>query len=613
MDQHNGTTGWGIIGCGDVADRKAGGCFNTIPGSRLVAVMRRNDEAATAFAERHGAALATTDADAVMQHPDVNIVYVATPPAHHLEYALRVAAAGKACLVEKPAGRSLEELTRMRQAFRAAGQPLYVSYYRRHLPRFLRVGELLEARILGEVVSVDYRTSKKPKADLWRLDVAASGGGHFYDIGGHMLDLFDAWLGPLTLTGATVRNVLPEHVTEDAVTLTFRSEQGVVGSASWNFAASHSRDELVIEGTRGRILMSGTSVDKPVRVEFSHKGKVRASQSRAERVINQVKERLGLAIRETLTFADEPLPHRPLLEHVTAALRTGTAGAGNVDEALRTAAIVDGALSPYYRGRDGAFWERPQTYRSLQAAATDRNCEPIPPEHRLSDEALQQFEDTGFLGPFTCDGNWQELVVPVKKGRNPHMREADVFEVSTDPSIVRRVAQVMGRSNISLFKTRFVVKMPHSENDVAWHQDSGDRNGGYTADGKPVPTVVVWLALDDVDLDNGGMEVIPGSHTRLVGDFDKRIRAELVEKGVITDADLARAVSVPLRKGEFFIFHAWLLHGSARNESDRRRAGLNVRFAPTGYECDDEFVYIPIQCGEVPASDRIFCNDAWAA
>jgi ectoine hydroxylase-related dioxygenase (phytanoyl-CoA dioxygenase family) len=70
---------------------------------------------------------------------------------------------------------------------------------------------------------------------------------------------------------------------------------------------------------------------------------------------------------------------------------------------------------------------------------------------------------------------------------------------------------------------------------------------------------VVWLALDDVDKENACVEVIPGSHTRLVGDFSKRIRAELVEQGVVTQADLDRAVAMPLKKGEFFMFHAWVL------------------------------------------------------
>jgi predicted dehydrogenase len=605
--------GWGIIGCGDVADRKAGAAFNDTPGSRLVAVMRRDESAAQQFADKHGAQLATTDAASVIEHPDVNIVYVATPPALHLEYALQVAAAGKACLVEKPAGRSLEELTRMREVFRAASLPVYVSYYRRHLPRFLKVKEIVQSGALGEISTVTYLMSKPAKTKAWKLDVAASGGGHFYDLSGHMLDLFEDWFGPLQFAGGAVRNVLPEHVAEDVVSLSFATESGVVGAAHWNFAASHSRDELTIEGTFGRVIMSGTSTSNPVRVEYNNKAMIRLSQSKRERIVSEIKKRLKIKEKRYFRFDGLDTPHGPLIGQIVEQMHSGLMDDTNIESALRTATVVDQVLAPYYGGRSGAFWERPQTFRSLQVQASERNQGPIPDEHTLTQQQLEAFEKDGYLGPFTCDGAWDKLVVPVKKGRQRHMQEADVFTVSTDPSIVRRVAQVMGQSNISLFKTRFVVKLPNTDTDVAWHQDSGARNGGYTPDGKPVPTVVVWLALDDVDESNACVQVIPGSHTRLVGDFSMRIRAELVEKGVISEEQLNSALPMRLKKGEFFIFHAWVLHGSGVNGSDRRRAGLNVRFAPTGYEFDEDFTYVPIECGEVPVSDRIFRNEPWAA
>ncbi len=601
--------GWGIVGCGDVAERKAGRGFSA-PGSRLVAVMRRDAEAAQAFAERYSAQLATVSAAEVIEHPDVDIVYIATPPAHHLEYALAAAAAGKAALVEKPGGRSLEELERMIEAFRSAGRPLYISYYRRHLPRFLRVQEILDSGILGEVSSVTYNVSKRPKNKGWSLDIARSGGGHFYDIAGHMLDAFDAWFGPLRLEGGFARNVLPEHVAEDVVGMTLVGENGAVVNANWNFAASHNRDELVIEGTRGRILMGGTSVDKPLRVEMSFDGKARVSRSLAERTRTHIRQRLGLRIRRTHRFTAVATPHAPLIAKISRELAQGTAGDGNAREAQRTARLVDAVLAPYYGGRRGEFWQLPQAYRSERARSTARSAGPIPPEHTLSQEQLDFFDREGWLGPFRCEGAWERLIVPVKKGRQAHMREADVLDVSTDPSIVRRVAQVMGCSNISLFKTRFVVKLPHSDTEVAWHQDSGVGNGGHTEDGEPVPTVVAWLALDDVDEENACVKVIPGSHRRLVGDHEKKIRAGLVENGVLVEEDLSRAVPMRLARGEFFLFHAWVLHGSEVNQSDRRRAGLNVRFAPTAYECDKNFVYMPIQCGAVIPSRRIFAAES---
>ena len=119
------------------------------------------------------------------------------------------------------------------------------------------------------------------------------------------------------------------------------------------------------------------------------------------------------------------------------------------------------------------------------------------------------------------------------------------------------------------------------------------------------------MGIDEIHPGTGGLEVIPGSHRRLIGSYNEQLESGLVESGALGDAELARAVPVVLRPGEFIIYHGWLLHGSGPNASDRRRAGLNMRFAPPGLECEGEFVYIPLETGEVKASDRVFMNDVW--
>jgi predicted dehydrogenase len=607
----NKVVGWGIVGCGDVADRKSGASFNRIPGSRLVAVMRRDGAAAQAFARRHGAAHWSTDAREVIANPEVDAVYIATPPAHHLEYALAVAEAGKPCIVEKPAARSLAEFRRMHEAFRAAGVPLFVSFYRPYLPRFRKVQEILDSGVLGEIVGIDYQMRKPVRQKGWATDVTLSGGGHFYGLACHMLDLFDSWFGPLEFAGAAATNAIPRDPAEDAVALSFRTPGGAVGSALWNFAASGSGDRLIIEGVRGRVTMRGTSVDKPVRVDFEPGAKIRISQQRWDRWAVEWRERLGLRIGKTHRFPRVERPHEPMLEALTAGIGQGTKLDDNADAALRTAELVDRCLSGYYRGRDDAFWARPSTWQSLQAQASRRNQGPLPADYRLGEDDLRRFETDGFIGPFRCEADWQRLIVPVKKGRNRHLDEADVFAVCTHPSVMRRVAQVMGRSRFSLFKSRFVVKLPRSKAEVAWHQDVGDRNGGFAPDGKAVPTLAVWMGIDEIDPGNGGLEIIPGSHRRLIGDFNKQIKSGLLESGAMTQADLERAVPVLLRPGEFIIYHGWLLHGSSPNTSDRRRAGLNMRFAPPGLECEEEFVYIPIETADVPYHDLVFANDTW--
>ena len=140
------TIRWGIIGCGNVTEVKSGPGFQKANDSQLVAVMRRNGALAKDYAERHGVPKWYDDANALINDPDVDAVYIATPPSSHKEHTLAVARAGKPVYVEKPMARSYAECVEMIEVCRSAGTPLFVAYYRRALPRFLKVKALIESR-----------------------------------------------------------------------------------------------------------------------------------------------------------------------------------------------------------------------------------------------------------------------------------------------------------------------------------------------------------------------------------------------------------------------------------------------------------------------------------
>ena len=174
------TIRWGILGCGDVCEIKSGPGFRLARGSELVAVMRRDGAKAADYAKRHGVARWYDDADRLIGDPDVDAVYVATPPGSHLAYAQRVAAAGKPCYVEKPMARSHGECRRMVEAFERARLPLFVAYYRRALPRFVRAKQLIDSGALGRVTGCRYHISRPfspSSSNVWRFDPAQSGGG----------------------------------------------------------------------------------------------------------------------------------------------------------------------------------------------------------------------------------------------------------------------------------------------------------------------------------------------------------------------------------------------------------------------------------------------------
>src|SRR5688572_390850 len=151
------TIRWGIIGCGDVCEVKSGPAFRKVEGSSLVAVMRRDAAKARDYAKRHGVARWYTSADEMIADGEVDAVYIATPPGSHEELAKKVAAAGKPCYVEKPMARTHGECVRIIDAFRAARVPLFVAYYRRRLPRFVKAKELIDTGALGRVTGIVYR------------------------------------------------------------------------------------------------------------------------------------------------------------------------------------------------------------------------------------------------------------------------------------------------------------------------------------------------------------------------------------------------------------------------------------------------------------------------
>jgi len=248
---------WGILGCGDVTEVKSGPGFQLAHGSTLAAVMRRDRAKAEDYARRHGVPRAYDSASALVHDPDVDAVYIATPPSSHLELALLAASAGKPCLVEKPMALTHAECDTMVEAFRARGLPLWVAYYRRALPRFLAVRERLASGTIGTLTSVHVQvTERLATGDVlanWRFDPEIAGGGLFLDLGSHAIDLLDFFAGPITDAHGFARNTGGAYPAEDVVAASFAFASGATGTGMWNFNASEKSDVIVLAGTRGTI------------------------------------------------------------------------------------------------------------------------------------------------------------------------------------------------------------------------------------------------------------------------------------------------------------------------------------------------------------------------
>ncbi len=253
---------WGIVGCGDVTEVKNGPPLYKTAHSRLVAVMRRNGTLAADYARRHGVPRWYTSADDLISDPEVNAVYVATPPASHAEYAIKAMRAGKPVYVEKPMARNHAECLDMIRVSEETGIPLFVAYYRRAMPLFLKVKELIEEGRIGKPLMVNIRlyqpaTEKNMTAEElpWRLKPELAGAGLFYDLASHQLDFLDFLFGPVIRVHGQAVNLGGLYPAEDTVSASFVFANQVTGSGSWCFVADPcwAEDSITILGSTGSL------------------------------------------------------------------------------------------------------------------------------------------------------------------------------------------------------------------------------------------------------------------------------------------------------------------------------------------------------------------------
>lgn len=266
---------WGIVGCGHVTEKKSGPAFNKVMGSSVKAVMRRSADLAKDYAERHGVPKWYSDAETLISDPDINAVYVATPPSTHAEYAIQSMLAGKPVYVEKPMAASYKECIRMNEIASETGIPLYTAYYRRSLPYFLKVKELVDREVIGKVMLVAVTLYLKPRPEdynagqlPWRVIPSIAGAGYFYDLASHQIDLLDFLFGPVTHAYGRNYNRGGLYAAEDTVYAILEFEKKIIAQGSWCFVVNtdHQRDTIEILGSEGRICFS-TYQNTPVIVE----------------------------------------------------------------------------------------------------------------------------------------------------------------------------------------------------------------------------------------------------------------------------------------------------------------------------------------------------------
>jgi len=260
---------WGIIGCGNVTELKSGPAFNKVEGSRLIAVMRRDAALAEDYARRHNVPKFYSKADDLINDKDIDAIYVATPPASHAEYAIASIKAGKPVYIEKPMALNYAECEKINKASEKYKVPVFVAYYRRLLPGYLKVKQLIENGSIGKVYFVQVQLFKAPTEDEkagklpWRVMPEISGGGHFFDLASHQLDYLDYLFGPIQEINSLVLNQAGLYKAEDFVTANFAFGNNIAATGTWSFGVlpENEKDTIEIFGEKGSIMFSTYSFD----------------------------------------------------------------------------------------------------------------------------------------------------------------------------------------------------------------------------------------------------------------------------------------------------------------------------------------------------------------
>ncbi len=272
---------WGIIGCGDVTEVKSGPAFNKVSNSSLVAVMRRDAAKAEDYAKRHNVPRWYSDAAKLINDPEVNAIYIATPPSSHAAYTLAAIRAGKPVYVEKPMALNFAEAQQMANAAAAANIKLVVAHYRREWPLFKKIKQLLQDIAIGEVRLARLEFYKTPMSseelliekNAWRVNPATAGGGLFNDLAPHQLDLMYHFFGTAKNITGIATNQAGQYAADDMVAGNILFNSGIAFSGAWSFAAAANSDHCDIIGSEGKIsfsFFSSNTVELTVHDKTTH-------------------------------------------------------------------------------------------------------------------------------------------------------------------------------------------------------------------------------------------------------------------------------------------------------------------------------------------------------
>jgi len=247
---------WGILGCGGIVDRRTAPAINRARNAELVSVRSRDIEKAKKYAEKHGAKKYFSHLDEFLGDGETDAVYLATPPSVHAELVRRIAHSKKHILCEKPMAMTLAECREMVDECRKEGVKLMIANNMRFNPVHLKIKEIIEKRLLGNLVLARAQGSfyYPPDPKAWRLQTESVGGGPLVDTGIHCVDLLRWFCGEVTEVSAVTDNVIFDYSVEDTAIVTMKFANGGFGIVESCYSTRYVENALEVYGSKGTLL-----------------------------------------------------------------------------------------------------------------------------------------------------------------------------------------------------------------------------------------------------------------------------------------------------------------------------------------------------------------------
>ena len=321
--------GWGIVGCGDIANKRVVPAIQGLTNTQLVACVRRDAKRVVEFQSRYGISKGYGNYAEFLKDSELETVYLATPVWLHCSQAIEAAEKGKHVLCEKPMAMNTKECGRMIDACRINGVKLGVAYYRRFYPVVLKIQEIIRQGLIGEPIFVRSTLVEHARLDgktglSWRFVPEQGGGGLLMDVASHRLDLLVMLFGqPESISAFTDIRTCPIDV-EDTGSLLIRFTSGLHATVFSSHCIKHPRDDFEIFGSEGSLKVSPLN------------------SNRLEVIKDNVK---------TFDLPKADNVHQPLLEDFNRAIIEDRQPVVPGEEGLKTSLLLEAAYESACSGR----------------------------------------------------------------------------------------------------------------------------------------------------------------------------------------------------------------------------------------------------------------------